>query len=106
MAGAGNQTAVEVEVCPESATAVSACAKAGGNVFPRFTARRRIPRQAVELSQYRRGSSPVSKISDNEDATPSLGYSEKLSVQNSVGDPIPAFDQHPEEGSKRPSVVD
>jgi hypothetical protein len=45
-------------------------------------------------------------MSDNEDAAPSLGYSEKLSVKNSVGDPIPAFDQHPEEGSKRPSVVD
>src|SRR6202789_3985886 len=29
-----------------------------------------------------------------------------LSVKNSVGDPIPEFDQHPEEGSKRPSVVD
>jgi hypothetical protein len=45
-------------------------------------------------------------MSDNEDATASLGYSEMLSVENSVGDPIPAFDQHPEEGSKRPSVVD
>jgi hypothetical protein len=45
-------------------------------------------------------------MSDNEDAAPSLGYSEMLSVQNSVGDPIPEFDQHPEEGSKRSSVVD
>jgi hypothetical protein len=45
-------------------------------------------------------------MSDNEDATPSLGYSEMLSVKNSVGDPIPEFDQHPEKGSKRPSVVD
>jgi hypothetical protein len=45
-------------------------------------------------------------MSDNEDAAPSLGYSEILSVQNSVGDPIPEFDQHPEEGSKRASVVD
>src|SRR6185503_15642307 len=42
---------------------------------------------------------------DNEDATPSLGYSEIPSVKNSVGDPIPAFDQHPEEGSKSPSSV-
>src|ERR1700761_3615264 len=45
-------------------------------------------------------------MSDNEDAAPSLGYSEILSVQNSVGDPIPEFDQHPEEGSKGPSAVD
>jgi hypothetical protein len=101
-----DQAVVEVEVCSEAATAMSACAKGGGNVFPRFSARRRIPRQAVPLKKYRCGNSPVSKISDNEDATPSLGYSEKLSVQNSVGDPIPAFDQHPEEDSKRPSVVD
>lgn len=41
-----------------------------------------------------------------EDATPSLGYSEMLSVKNPVGDPIPEFNQHSEEGSKRASVVD
>src|ERR1700677_4617847 len=29
-----------------------------------------------------------------------------LSVKTWVCDPIPEFDQHPEEGSKRPSVVD
>lgn len=44
-------------------------------------------------------------MSDNEDAAASLGYSEMFSVKYSVGDPIPALDQHPEEGSKRPSVV-
>src|SRR5579883_2371251 len=44
-------------------------------------------------------------MSDNEDAAPSLGYSEILCVQNSVGDPIPAFDQHPEEGMKGSSSV-
>jgi hypothetical protein len=44
-------------------------------------------------------------MSDNEDAAPSLGYSEKLSVQDSPRDPIPEFDQYAEEGSKRPSVV-
>jgi hypothetical protein len=42
-------------------------------------------------------------MSDNEDAAPSLGYSEKLSVENSVGDPIPEFDQHPVD--KRKGVV-
>jgi len=41
-----NQAAVEVEVCSEAATAMSARAKGGGKVFPRFSARRRIPRQA------------------------------------------------------------
>jgi hypothetical protein len=44
-------------------------------------------------------------MSDNEDATASLGYSEIASVQYSVGDPIPELDQEPEEGSKRASVV-
>src|SRR5690606_26789074 len=46
------------------------CCKArrniGGSSFPRFSARRRIPRQAVALKKYRCGSSPVSKMSDNE----------------------------------------
>ncbi len=44
-------------------------------------------------------------MSDNEDATASLGHSERLSVKNPVGDPIPELDQHAEKGSKRPSVV-
>lgn len=30
-------------------------------------------------------------MSDNEDATTSLGYSEVLSVKSSVGEPIPEF---------------
>jgi hypothetical protein len=62
-----------------------------------------MPRQAVALKKYRCGTSPVSKISDSEDATPALGYSEVLSVQDSVGPPIPEFFQAPEEGSKVPS---
>ena len=44
-----------------------------------------------------------STMSDNEDPTASLGYSEVLSVQHPVGDAIPAFNQPPEEGTKRPS---
>ena len=78
-----DQAAIEIEVGSESATAMSARAKSGGKVFPRFSARRRIPRQARELKKNRCGSSPVSKMSDNEDATPSLGYSELLSIQDS-----------------------
>ena len=44
-----DQAAIEIEVCSESATAMSARAKGGGKVLPRFSARRRIPRQAREL---------------------------------------------------------
>ncbi len=45
-------------------------------------------------------------MSDNVDATASLGASEELSVQNSVSDPIPAFSQPPEQGSKGTPFVD
>jgi hypothetical protein len=85
------------------ATVESANRKAVGNSLPRFSARRRMPLQARLLKKYRRGRSPVSKMSDNEDATPSLGNSEVLSVKNSVGPPIPEFDQPSEYGTKVPS---
>ncbi len=39
-------------------------------------------------------------MSDNEHTTASLGYSEILSVKNSVGEPIPAFPKAGKEGSK------
>lgn len=49
---------------------------------------------------------------DNEQTAPSLGHgprepvhSDILSVQHSVGPPIPEFPQEPEEGAHRPSVV-
>jgi hypothetical protein len=42
-------------------------------------------------------------MADNEHAATALGYSEVLSVKNPVGEPIPEFCQHPEEGSKIPS---
>jgi hypothetical protein len=60
----------------------------------------------VALKKYRCGTSPVSKISDKEDAAAALWNSEELSVKNSVGEPIPEFCQPPEHGSKRPSSVD
>jgi hypothetical protein len=44
-------------------------------------------------------------MSDNVDATPSLGYSKVLSVQDSVGPPIPELPQRSEEGSKSPPSV-
>ena len=73
--------------------------------FPRFAARRSIPAQAFALKKYRRGTAPVSKMSDNEDATASLGHSEELSVQDSPGATIPEFRQRPEDGAKVPSAV-
>src|SRR5262249_7835763 len=85
--------------------ASSACRKASGNVLPRFSARRRMPRQAVALKKYCGGTSPVSKISDNEHTLAALCQSPVLSVQDSVGEPIPEFAQPPEDGSKCPSVV-
>jgi hypothetical protein len=83
--------------------AFSAFASAGGSSLPRFSARRRIPLQAVALKKNRRGTSPVSKISDNEHATAPLWNSEVLSVQHSVGEPIPELDQPSEDGAKVPS---
>ena len=64
-----------------------------------------MPEQAFALKKNRRGTSPVSKISDNEDATAPLWYSEVLSVKNPVGEPIPEFCQPSEEGAKRPSII-
>ena len=73
--------------------------------FPRFAARRSIPAQAFALKKYRRGTPPVSKMSDNEDATASLGHSEELSVQHSPGATIPEFRQRPDDGAKVPPAV-
>jgi hypothetical protein len=88
-----------------AATRSNAMRSKGGNTLARFSARRKIPAQAFALKKYRRGSLPASKMSDNEDAAAALGHSEELSVQNSVRDPIPEFDQRPEHGSKCPSRV-
>jgi hypothetical protein len=76
-----------------------------GNVFPRFAARRSIPRQALALKEYRCGTTPVSKMSDNEDATAALGNSNVLSVKNSVGEPIPELPQDSDKEAKRPSSI-
>jgi hypothetical protein len=64
-----------------------------------------MPRQALALKKYRCGTSPVSKIADNEHTLASLGQAEELSVKHSVGDAIPEFDHAPENGSKVPSSV-
>jgi hypothetical protein len=62
-----------------------------------------MPLQAVALKKNRGGTSPVSKISDNEHTAASLGNSKELCVQDSVGPPIPDLPQRPEEGTKIPS---
>lgn len=71
-----------------------------------------MPLQAFALKKYRCGTAPVSKTSDNEhtlpslwDGTPVAVHSDKLSVQNAVGEPIPEEAQEPEEGTKVPSSV-
>jgi hypothetical protein len=61
--------------------------------------------QAVALKKNRCGRAPISKMSDNEDATAALWNSVVLSVKHSVGEPIPEFDQAPENGTKVPSSV-
>lgn len=65
----------------------------------------KIPRQAFALKKNRCGTSPVSKASDNKHTAAALGHSEILSVKHSVGEPIPAFDHAPENGTKVPSAV-
>lgn len=76
-----------------------------GSDLPRFSARFSTPWHARALKEYRRGTSPVSKMSDNEDAAAALGDSEVLSVKHSVGPPVPEFAQRPEEGTKVSSSV-
>jgi hypothetical protein len=98
-----------VVVC---ATRSSAVRSEGGNARPRRSARRRIPAQALGLKKYRRRTPPISKISDNEHTTSSLGdgarvavHSDILSVEHSVGETIPALCQPAEDGAESPSSV-
>jgi hypothetical protein len=88
-----------VVVGPAAATASSAERSDDGSSRPRRSARRRIPAAAFGLKQYLDRCGPVSSTSDKDDATASLGYSEVLSVQHSVGDAIPEFSQRPEDGT-------
>lgn len=76
---------------------VSAVRIGSGIFFPRFSARRRIPRAASRPKKYFCGRPPVSKISDKEDAAAPLGDSEVLSVQHSPCHAIPAVIQRLED---------
>ena len=76
-----------------------------------------MPSQAFFESENLGGTGPVSSTSlkeatNNEDSAPALRdgfgpspHSHVLSVQDSVGPPIPEFAQRPEEGAKVPSSV-
>jgi hypothetical protein len=74
--------------------------RAGGNSFPRLSALLNIPAQAFGLKKYRRGRSPISKISDKYASAASLRDSEVFSVKRSVGDMIPEFSQRPDKGGE------
>src|SRR3990172_4077084 len=87
-------------ICVVSVAAANRASRnCSGNSRPRFSARRRIPRQAFALKKYFGGTSPVCKTSDNEQTTASLGDAEPLSVKNAVGEPIPQLCQRSEHKS-------
>jgi hypothetical protein len=77
-----NHSSVAVEVRPKATASKAAC-RDGGSDFPRFSARRSIPAQAVELKKNRCGIEPVSSTCDNEHTLASLGHSEILGVEDS-----------------------
>ena len=80
---------VAVEVCSE-ATACSAACRDGGSDFPRLSARRSIPAQALADRKYFGGIGPCSKTLDKltrhgkyEDTAPPLGNPKVLGVERS-----------------------
>jgi hypothetical protein len=87
------------------ATASSADFSIGGSAFPRLSARLKMPLQAFAESENLGGSGPVSSTSlkeatDNEHPAAALRdgsgpspHSHVLSVQHSVGPPIPELAQ-------------
>jgi hypothetical protein len=93
------------EVYAYRAVCSSAAFSAGGNALPLRPALLNIPAHAVGLKKNLGGSTPVSKTPDKDDSTATLRDSEVLSVQHSVSEPIPEFDQRPEEGTKVPSTI-
>ena len=63
------------------ADSVSARCNSGGNVLPRFSARRRMPLHAVALKQYRSSAALIgSKMSDKKDTSAALWNSEVFST--------------------------
>jgi hypothetical protein len=74
-----------------AANSSSAFCKRVGNIRPRFCALRSIPRAALALKKNLWGTG-LSKTSDNEQTSATLGDSEKLAVKDTPANPIPAFD--------------
>ena len=107
---ARSESCDEVEVVLSSsprrvASDSNAACKRGGNVRPRFFARRKIPEAAFALKKNLCGAW-LSKTSDNEQTAAALGDSEKLAVKHTPLNPIPALDhEKPEDFRKVSSVV-
>ena len=91
-----------VVVCAAASKAASNCV---GNVRPRFSARRRIPAQARGLKQYRSRCGPLSKMRDKEHTLAPLRQAEELSVERSVGEPVPEFLKSGQETGERMDFV-
>lgn len=87
-----------LEACARSAASSSA-----GKLLPLFTARLRIPRQAIGLKENLCGGFG-SKMSDKKQTAASLGHSEELRVQNSPCETIPEFIHFPEQLSESPPI--
>lgn len=91
-----SQRAVYRLVASWPATASSACRKGRGSSFPRFSARFRMPKQALGESENF-GSGDSSRMSDNEHTAASLRHSEVLSVKYRPGHAIPEFGERPDD---------
>ena len=90
-----------VSVWGMARVARAAC-KWDGKIRPRFSARRRMPRAALALKKNLCGTR-VSKISDNEHSSASLGHSEISAVKHAPRNPIPAFDHENAEDFRKVS---
>ena len=78
-------------IASAAANAVNALSSCGGNVRPRFSARRKIPVAARGVKKYRRGARS-SRTCDNEHTIAPLGHSEKLAVQHTPRRTAPRAD--------------
>lgn len=78
--GSGHVVPAARAVGSRKAAAVSARIKGSGNALPRFSARRNIPAQAVELKKYCAGIEPLTSTCDNEHTAAALGQSVILGI--------------------------
>jgi hypothetical protein len=73
--------------------------------LPRFSARRRIPAQALGLKKYFGATLSSSTSSKDEDTPPPLGHPEEPGVKYAPGEIAkPELGQRPEDGSEVPSA--